>query len=188
MYRRFVAVVAVIAVAGLLVAPAADAKKAKKKSVELTHYFDWYGDCTGSGFLNRSTPKANEDACALFFPGLGDTYTFTALQGKPFTLDATKPVVIHVAMSHAATAAAEFEVVLTGNIKGQNKVIASGTQTVTSGSFVQDAPLHYELKADSALHKAKMTSLSATLTWKSGVSYSQVDFSGPSTIVLNEIK
>jgi hypothetical protein len=180
MFRRLAAVVMVVALAGLIAAPA----DAKKKSPELTFYMGWYGDCAGAGLLSITRPETPESPCALYFPTLGDSHAFGGSEGMPFSLDATRPVVVDVTLSHVASAAADFEVVVEGTIKGKDRVIASGSQTVVAGAFVQATPLHFELEADPALNKGKISYLTVTISWTNGVTYSQIDFSQPATVVL----
>lgn len=180
MFRRFTAIVMVVAIAGAIAAPA----DAKRKSPEMTYYMDWYGDCAGGGLLTNVQPDPPESPCALYFPTLGDSHMFGGDQGMPFSLDTTKPVVVDVTLTHVVSATADFEVEVEGTVKGKDRLIASDVQTVVAGTFVENTPLHFELEADPALNKAKISYLTVTLSWTNGVTYSQIDFSQSATVVL----
>jgi hypothetical protein len=189
MVRRITALILVAALAGLVVSPA-EAKKKKKKApapVAITYYMNWMGDCAGGGYLALvATP--NPDDCALYFPGLGETYSFPGSEGTPFALDATKPITVDFQLITVVTAAAEFEAVLTGTINGEEKPIASATQTVIAGTSAARVPLHFDLEPDAALNNAQITGLNLTINWTSGVTYSTIDFDSGATMVVNGLK
>ncbi len=191
MLRKITAVALVVALAGLISSPV-QAKKNKKKPsgsapIELTYYMNWFGDCAGSGYLAlESTP--NDASCALFFPGLGDTYAFGGAVEGPFTLDATKPITVDFVLSQVVSAAAEFEVDLRGTIKGESTDIASATQAITAATSLESTPLHYELQPEASLQGANVSDLTLTISWTSGATYSQMIFDSGTTMVVPGFK
>ena len=181
---RKVASVVLIAFLVSVVAAPVEAKK-KDKPAPSTYYLNWGGDCAGAGFLSL-TPQPNPDSCALFFPGLGDSYSFFGSEGTPLTLDAGKTVTVDFVLNQVASVAADFDVVLEGTVNGKSKEIASGTQTVLAGTTVTPASVHYDLEPDASLDKAKISDLRLTVTWSNGVTYSTMDLeSGSATLVIN---
>ena len=185
MVRRITAFILVVAIAGLVVGPA-DAKK-KKKPASITYHMNWGGDCAGSGYLALA-PTPNPDACALYFPGLGDSHSFSASEGTPFALDATTPIPVDFVLSHAASAQAVFEAVLTGTIKGESTPIASANQTIPVGVSGMPTSVHFDLEPDAALNNAVVTGLSLTISWTGGFSYSTIDFDAGATVIINGAK
>jgi hypothetical protein len=189
MVRRITALILVAALAGLVVSPA-EAKKKKKKApapVAITYHMNWGGDCpTGSGYL-ALTPTPNPDACALYFPGIADTYSFPGSEGTPFALDTTKPIAVDFLLIDVVSAAAEFEAVLTGTIDGQETPIASGTQTIVAAAGMR-TPVHFDLEPDAALNNALLTGLNLTISWTSGVTYSTIDLDAGATMIVNGLK
>lgn len=182
MVRRLTAVVAAVALAALAVAPA-DAAAKTKKAAPKTYYLNWAGDCSGSGYLSLK-PVPNPDDCALFFPQLGDTHFFAGSEGMPFALDATKTIPVDFNLSTVASAAAEFEALLTATVGGAQVDVASATTSVqVAGPGA--TPVHFDLEPDPALHRAKVSSLTLTIRWTSGFTYSsmQVGTEGSRMIV-----
>ena len=186
MRRKLTAIVLAAAIAGLIVSPV-EAKKKKPAPVEVTYWMNWFGDCAGSGVLSL-TYTANEGACALYFPGLGDSYSFATHEGTPFALDASKPIIVDLRLVEVVSLAADFEVTIEGEIGGENKVIASGTQTVLASMSATTAPLHFELEPDASLNKAKVEGLRVTVAWTNGATYSQIDFDYGATVDINVLK
>ncbi len=182
-YRRLA--VGLVALLTIAVPGSAVAKKKPAAPTEITYFLNWGGDCAGSGYLALA-PASNDGACALFFPGLGDTYSFGGKEGMPFTLDASKTITLDFMLSQVVTAAADFQVVLEGTIGGKTKEIASGTQTVLVGTPAMAQAMHYDLEPDASLDKQKVTSLTLTVTWAGGVTYSQMDFAN-STLVIGAL-
>jgi hypothetical protein len=187
MARKVASLFVIVALIGLIAAPVEAKKKRKPSPVAITYHLNWMGDCAGSGYLSL-TATPNEGQCALYFPGLGDSYGFAGSEGTPFFLDATKAIPVDFVLIHVASVAADFEVVLEGTINGESTPIASGTQTVVAGSTVTPTPLHYDLEPDASLDKAKVTGLSLTINWTNGVTYSQIDFDAGATMVINGLK
>ena len=185
MIRRITALILVVAIAGLVVGPA-DAKKKKKPApVSITYHMNWGGDCAGSGYLALA-PAPNPDSCALYFPGLGDSHSFPSSEGTPFALDATKSIPVDFVLSHAASAQATFEAVLTGTIKGESTPIASANQTILVGISGMPTPVHFDLEPDAALNNSVLTGLSLTISWTDGFSYSTIDFDAGATVIIND--
>jgi hypothetical protein len=148
---------------------------------------NWAGDCAGSGYLALvATP--NPDDCALYFPGLGDSYSFPGSEGTPFALDATKPIAVDFVLAHRVTVAADFEAVLTGTINGEMTPIASGTQTIVAGVAGLPTPVHFDLEPDAALNNATVTGLNLTINWTNGLTYSSIDFDSGATLIMNGFK
>lgn len=186
MLRRITALLLVVALAGLVAGPV-QAKKKKPKApvpVAVTYYINWAGDCAGSGFLSvTSTP--NPDACALFFPELGNSFAFPASDGLPFVLDATKAMTVDFELSHALTVAGEYEVIVTGTVAGQDAEVARGTATVAAAAE-ESTPMHFDLQPDAALDKAEVSALTLTINWSGGMSYSTIALEdGTATMVVN---
>jgi hypothetical protein len=181
---RKVASVVLIALLVSVIAGPVEAKK-RRKPAPITYYLNWGGDCAGTGFLSlRSQP--NEESCALFFPGLGDSYAFYGIEGTPFALDTSKVITLDFELNQVASVAADFEVLLEGTISGKSKEIASGTQTVSVGASGMPAAVHYDLEPDGSLNGAKITDLRLTVTWTNGVTYSTMDLeSGSATLVIS---
>jgi hypothetical protein len=148
---------------------------------------NWGGDCAGSGYLALA-PAPNPDACALYFPGLGDSYSFPSSEGTPFVLDATKPIPVDFVLSHVASAQAAFEAVLTATIKGESTPIASANQTILVGMSGMPTPVHFDLEPDAALNNAVVTGLALTISWTDGFSYSTIDFDAGATVIINGAK
>jgi hypothetical protein len=189
MSRRTTAVLAAVAAAALLVAPA-DAvakKKGKPRPVTLTQYLNWGGDCAGAGFLSlKHIP--NPDSCALYFPGLADTYFFGGAEGLPMALDATRPVTVDFTLSNVATAAADFEAVLSATVAGDQVELASASVNVpvAPGGSV---PVHFDLEPSADFDKATVTGLNLQITWSGGVTYSSIDLdSGTARMVVRGFK
>lgn len=175
-------------IAGATVMPVAAAKKKKQpKPIAVTYHLNWFGDCEGGGYLSAEAVP-NPDNCALFFPGIVDTYSFPASEGSAFSLDATQPITVDFDLSSAASAATEYEVVVTATIAGEEKQIASGTQMVLAAAY-GITPVHYELEPDAAFDKATVATLTATVSWVSGMTYSKIDLdSGTATITTHGFK
>jgi hypothetical protein len=180
MFRRITAALLVVALAGLMPA-SVEAKKTKKpKGVEVVLQMNWQGDCAGSGYLAAETIP-NPDDCALFFPGLGDTYSFHDIEGTAFKLNAKKGMTVDFSLSSVVTVAADFEAVLNGTVGGKDVTIASATDQMTS---VVDEEIHFDLEPDKKLHKKKVSSLNLTITWTNGVTYSSIDFNAGAPVVM----
>lgn len=181
MGRRTSALILAMALSGVIVVPLEG--QAKKPS-GLTFYMNWFGDCAGSGYLAlKSVP--NPDDCALYFPGLGDTYSFPGSAGLPVKLDATHPITLDFVLTHVAHVAADFEVALTGTVDGEEAEIASGIQTVLAAG-PGATPLHYELEPDAALDDELISSLDLNVSWTNGVTYSSIDLqSGTAFVVIH---
>ncbi|MGI8407286.1 MAG: hypothetical protein ACR2L3_02085, partial [Actinomycetota bacterium] len=90
MMRKITALILIAALTGLIMSPAEAKKKKKPVAVTSTQYLNWLGDCAGSGYLSLE-PVVNDESCALFFPGVGDTHAFPGSEGLPLTLDASQP-------------------------------------------------------------------------------------------------
>ncbi len=165
----------------MTVMPVEAAKKKKPKPIVVTYHLNWFGDCEGAGYLSASAVP-NPDNCALFFPGIGDTYSFPASEGNAFSLDATQPITVDFDLSSAASVVTEYEVVVTATIAGEEKQIASGTQMVVAAAY-GITPVHYELEPDAALAKATVTRLTATVSWTSGMTYSKIDLDSGTAIM-----
>lgn len=153
-------------------------------------YLNWLGDCTGSGFLDTK-PTMNSGACALYFPGAGgvggSSYDFPAAGGVPFELDAARDLSLDIELQNVASVAATFDVVVNGSIDGDDKEIASGSQTVTAPAGA--ASVHLDLPPDKALDGAVVNKLDLTVTWSGGVTYSSIDIeSGTSNLVVPRLK
>ncbi len=190
MLRRVTALVLVVALATLVGGPVQAKKKKKPKPppapapVAVTFHMNWGGDCEGAGFLSLASVP-NPDECALFFPELGNSYAFPATEGLPFGLDATKAITVDFELSSAATAAGEFEAVMTGTVGGQDVEIARATQTVLVAAN-ESTPVHFDLQPDAALDKAEVSALTLTINWTGGLTFSTIDLSsGTSTTVVN---
>ncbi|HEV2756576.1 MAG TPA: hypothetical protein VG318_12470 [Actinomycetota bacterium] len=183
MSRKITALVLLALAAGLVSAPA----QAKKPVPPTTYYISWAGDCAGAGYLaTKASP--NPDACALFFPELGSSYSFGALDGLPFALDAGKPLAVDFSLSHVASVAAKFDVTVSGQVNGKDTEIAAGSTTVVAAG-PGSTPVHLDLEPDAALHRGKVTMLSLTVTWSEGVTYSQMQLEGgDATLVLSRLK
>jgi hypothetical protein len=187
MARRMTALVLIVALAGLIASPVEAKKKRKPAPVAVTYYLNWLGDCAGSGFMALE-PAPNPDSCALFFPGLGDTYSFPGSEGLPFALDATEPITVDFGLGTVASVAAEFEAVLSGTVDGEDKQIASGTQTVVAAG-PGTTPVHFDLEADPALDNTSVTALTLTINWTGGVTYSSMQLEeGGANMVIHGIK
>ena len=183
MSRKATALVLAALVAGLVAGPV----QAKKAVPASTYYISWAGDCTGVGYL-ADKPSPNPDACALFFPELGSSYSFGAIDGLPVVLDARKPIPVDFSLSHVASVAATFDVTLSGEVDGKDAEIGAGTATVTA-SGPGSTPVHLDLEPDPSLHKGKVTRLTLTVTWSDGVTYSQMELEeGNATVVLSRLK
>jgi hypothetical protein len=173
--RKITALILIAALTGLITSPV-EAKKKKKKPVAVTstQYLNWLGNCSGSGYLSLE-PVVNDESCALFFPGVVNTYDFPGSDGLPLSLNAKEPIAVDFSLRTGASVAAEFEVEITGAVNGEEVLIASGTQTVlvAGPGFI---PVHYDLEPDAALDKARITALTVTVTWTGGATYSKIDF------------
>lgn len=168
------------------ISPAVEAKK-KARPRPLLYYMNWIGDCAGSGSLAAKF-VANPDDCALFFPGLGSEHVFVGPAASPFTLDASREAVVDFELTHVAQVAAEFEVELTAMVDGEAKTIATGTQTILAAGPGR-TPVHYDLEPDPAFDGATLDSLSLTVAWTSGVSYSSIDLqNGSGAVVVGTLK
>ena len=185
--RKIGIVALVVALAGLVVSPVEAKKRKKAVPVQVTYYMNWFGDCAGSGVLGLETVP-NPDACALYFPGLGDSFSFPGSEGFPFALDVSKPITVDFSLSTVVTVAADFEVVLEGTIGDEDKVIASGTQTVLAATNANPPAVHYDLEPDAALDKAQITHLTLTISWTNGATYSTIDFDAAPNLVINGFK
>ncbi len=182
--KTFAVLLAVSLVGGF--GSAVEAKR-KTRARPITYWMNWIGDCSGYGLL-AATFQANPDDCALFFPGLGTEHAFVGPAGADITLDASREVVVDFELTHVAQVAAEFEVELTAFVDGEEQTIASGTQTVLAAG-VGRTPLHYELEADPALDRKVLESVTLTVAWTSGVSYSSIDLqNGSGAVVLGSFK
>lgn len=149
------------------------AAKSRAKPRPVTYYMNWFGDCTGGGYLAlKSVP--NPDDCALFFPGLGSSHAFRGGAGMPLVLDAASKVVVDFELVHIAHVAADYEVVVTASVGGEDVEVARGVQTLLAKGVGRTA-LHYELDPDPALDGAALESLTATVNWINGVSYASMD-------------
>jgi hypothetical protein len=183
MSRKLTAFVLAALAAGLVAAPV----QAKKTVPPSTYYISWAGDCTGMGYL-ATKPSPNPDACALFFPELGSSYTFGATDGLPIVLDAGKAIPVHFSLSHVASAAATFDVTLSGQVNGKDAEIGAGSATFTANG-PGSTPVHLDIEPDPSLHKGKVTRLSLTVTWSDGVTYSQMQLEdGSATVVVSRLK
>lgn len=189
MSRRTTAILAAIGAAALLAAPA-DAiakKKATARPVTLTQYLNWAGDCAGGGFLSLKH-TLNPDSCALFFPELGNSYTFGGAEGLPMTLDASQPVTVDFSLSNVVTAAADFEAVLAASVGDEQVELASATVSVPAAP-IGDVPVHFDLEPATEFDKQKITGLSLQITWTGGVTYSSIDLdSGTAQMVVHGFK
>jgi hypothetical protein len=186
MNRRMVALLLVLAVAGAMASPveAKKKRKSKPKPVVVTYNMAWVSGCGGSGYLTlKGTPSP--DPCALYFPELGNSYSFPAIDGKPFKLNAKKPITVDFTLSTVAHVQAEFEAVLDADVSGKSKTIASATQTVTGQG---DTAMHFDLEPDAALDKGKIDNLNLTISWTNGVAYSQINFEAGAPVVINGFK
>ena len=193
MTRRITALLVILVLAGLVVSPADAAKKKKKKKVKKpvavtsTQYLAWVGDCTGSAMLSP-TVAPNPDACALFFPELGSTFTFAGTAPAGLKLNAAKPITVDFSLSQVATAAADFRVDVTATVAGKEMTLATGTETITAEAQ-SSHPFHYELKPDAAANGKVLTSLAVTVTWASGFTYSSMEIEpGDDPVVIHGFK
>jgi hypothetical protein len=186
MTRKIASVVLVALLASVITGPV-EAKK-KPKPAPITYYLNWGGDCAGYGFLSL-TSQPNDASCALFFPELGNSYSFFGDEGTPFALDTSKVITLDFVLNQVASLAADFEVVLEGTVNGKSAEIASGTQTVLVGVSATPAAVHYDLEPDASLNGARISDLRLTVTWTNGVTYSTMDLqSGSATLVISGAK
>lgn len=180
--RKILTTVVVLALMGPGTGAVASKPRAKPRPV--TYYMNWFGDCAGGGYLSlKAVP--NPDDCALFFPGLGSSHAFRGSAGLPLVLDASQKVVVDFELIHVAQVAADFEVVVTAAIDGEETEVARGVQTLLAAGVGRTA-LHYELEPDAALDGAALESLTATVNWTNGVSYSSIDLQSDTARVVLE--
>lgn len=183
MSRRITGLLLVALVAGLVATPV----QAKKAAGPATYYISWAGDCAGSGYLATAS-SPNPDACALYFPGLGDSHSFAAVAGLPLVLDARKAILVDFSLGHVASVAADFDVTLTGEVDGKDVEIATDTASVVAAG-PGSTPVHVDLDPDDSLVKGKVTRLILTVTWSGGATYSQMELEeGTATVVLSRLK
>lgn len=181
-------VVAAVAAAGLLIAPAGAKPKTKESAAGTKYYLNWGGDCGGSGYLALEH-VSNPDACALFFPELGSSYYFGGSDGMPFALDADRTITVDFNLATVVTAAAEFEAVLSATVGRRQVEVASATATVLAAGPVGGSPVHFDLEPSPGLDEAKVAALNLTISWTDGVTYSSMDLeSGTATMVVHRAR
>lgn len=185
MTRKVMALLLVLTVAGAVAAPAS-AKRKPPKPAPATYYLNWLGDCSGAGFLSLK-PEPNPDGCALFFPELGSSHSFGAVDGLPLTLAATD-IAVDFELRHVATVAGEFQVDLTATVGGEQVTVGTATASVVAAGLGRTA-LHFDLAPDAALQGAKLETMTLTVSWTDGVSYSSVAVEeGTATMVVHRAK
>jgi hypothetical protein len=179
-----------LALAGLIAAPV-DAKRRRKprklRPKVVTYQMNWGGDCAGGGYLGLETVP-NPDSCALYFPELGNSYSFPATEALGFKLNAKKTVTVDFTLNHVASVAADFEAVLEGTVNGKTKEFASQTQTITAATNAQATPVHFDLDPADTLHKGKVSALYLTVSWTNGVTYSTINFDAGAPVVVHGYK
>ena len=180
---------AAVAAAAALVAPvdALAKPQGRLRPAVLTQYLNWGGDCGGGGFLSRQhTP--NPDSCALYYH-LRTTNSFGGSEGFPILLDARRPVVVDFSMFTIATAAADFDVILSGTVGGKQVEIGSATHSVTASALGYTS-VRLELQPPAELDLAKVTALNLEVSWRTnGFTISEMDLdSGFSKLVVRGFK
>lgn len=139
-----------------------------------------------SGIATEAMLTAGQDPPAVGTPAGDvdagpDRVVWTAEDGVPFVLDATKEIAgtIHTtsfccdaeqAQAGVSAGSAKLNVLLTGTVDGAAKPIGETTVEFTLTPATYTYAIDFKIKADAALDKASFTSLELTLTNR-GVSY-----------------
>lgn len=182
MRRLLVIALLVGLVAGSLATPVAAKKKKKKKPVpvEMTLWFNAEGGC-GEATTLRLTEATEGSNCGNNpwygvawdvgeSNGLATPYTFYAVEGLPFVLDGTKPIVATVQVSAyvsspvgSGVGEARLVGTLTGETGGDTVELgtAETTYMVTPAQGIYEVVLEFEPAAD--FDKATFTQFDITL-------------------------
>ena len=189
MSRKLAHLALALALVALIAGPV-QAGKNRRSPGPTTFFLNWDGGCDGGGYLS-SAPVPNPAACAQYFPVANLSHAFRATGQAPFILDATKTISVDFVLDHIVSGAAEFEVVVEATIGKatagtRSQVIASGTQAVTAETGFDPTTFHYELEPDAALHLAKASYATVTITWTDGATWSTIDMeSGNASVTFN---
>lgn len=185
--KKLIAVVMVLGLIGSFAAPVSAAKKKKKKPVATPVTFFFHNDsgaCTDdAAFVMKLTEATEGSNCGNLLygagyeagnaAGLSDPYTYYAVEGVPFVLDATQKIVATVQVSSRSVAAGvpaylgAGQTTLVASISGQSgdetKELgaAKSTYAVTPAQGVYEVVLEFQPPAE--LDKATFTSLSIDL-------------------------
>ena len=171
-------------VLGALVAPAAAKKKKKPKAPvpvasEVKYFLRWDGDGTtcDAQYLSIEDAEDGGSGCesiglpaqeVLIATGQGAlTHEWPAQDGLPFVLDATRKITGEITMRGLVGANSKVEVVVSGEVDGEVKEIASGeTQAQNFAVTGQTGPqvLKFEIAPDAALNGKTVQSLLLTTT------------------------
>lgn len=181
--RRFLVVALVVGLLAGSLAGSVEAKKKKKKKpvpVEMTLWFNAEGGCAEALTLRLTEATEGSNCGRNPFYGVGwdvgeqtgqvTPYTFYAVEGLPFILDGTKPIVATVQVSAFASGpvssgAGESRLVgkLTGETSGETVELgtAETTYLVTPAQGVYEVVLEFEPATD--FDKATFTQFDISL-------------------------
>lgn len=185
--KKLIAVVMVLGLVGSFAAPVSAAKKKKKKAVAtpVTYFFhNDSGACTDdAAFVMKITEATEGSNCGnLLFgagyeagngAGVANPFTYRAVEGIPFVLDATQKIVATVQVSSRSSAPGvpvflgagqtTLNASIAGQSGGETKELgtAKSTYTVTPAQGVYEVVLEFQPPAE--LDKATFTSLEISL-------------------------
>jgi hypothetical protein len=165
--------------AGSMALPAEAKKKKKKKPpvvalapTELKFFLHWdddgAGGCTGAQYMDL-TDKEGDTGCSFTFQpaqeafiasGAQDplAYVWPATEGVPFTLDASRKIVIEWAMRANFAVNASVEVKIEGTAGGELKEIAAGQSSTFNAALTgQTGPVALKLELDPNADLDKLT-------------------------------
>jgi hypothetical protein len=205
--KRFVVFLAIIGllVGSITTVEAAKKKKKKKPPVvtlaptELKFFIHWdddgAGGCAGAQYMDLED-KAGDTGCSFVFQPAQEvfmaagedplSYVWPATAGVPFTLDASRKIVIEWAMRATVAVNTKVEVTIEGTTGGEMKEIAAGESPVFHGGATgQTGPIlvKLELDPDKALDKLTFDSLTMTTTFR-GVCACYEGREGPGSFVV----